>query len=229
MKYLTQITTGRTTRLLGACALLAGGFGSAALLAAGAASAATCSPTVLTETTCTMVGTADLTGGNLSLTAPATLSWTDTLNGAAQTAVDTITGDQSYGVDDASGTAAGWHVNASATQFASLTVPADTLPADTTLFTNGSITDPTAATAPDTACVVIATPVTCSAPTNTTTYPAAIDATAAPIFNAAIGTGVGSMIIGATVPVGWWINIPADATAEPDYTSTITLDIVTAP
>jgi hypothetical protein len=228
MKYLTQMTTGRVTRLLGACALLAGGAGAAGLLTAGTASAAACGTATEAGTSCTTGGSADLTGGLLTLTAPATLSWGTVLNGADQELVDTTTADQTLGVVDATGTGAGWNISASATQFTTGGDTPLTLAAATTLSINGAAAGvQTDTTAPDGSCLAGST---CVVPTNALAgdYPIAITTTAAPIFEAALGTGEGSIVIGAVDPVGWWVNVPAD-TAAGTYTSTITLELATGP
>jgi hypothetical protein len=68
------------------------------------------------------------------------------------------------------------------------------------------------------------------------TYPVAITTAAATptpvtIYEAAVGTGLGEILIGGSAsanPVGWWVSIPG--TAVPGtYTSTVTLAIISAP
>jgi WxL domain surface cell wall-binding len=201
--------------------------GSAALTSA-AASAAACGGPVPAGSNCTMTGTVDVAGGALTLTSPASLSWSATLTGTDQSAVDVVPGDQQYTVDDATGTGAGWHVTTSATTFTS---GSDTLPDAGTFVTNGSVSSVSAASGPTATCTG-----TCTLPTDTTTYPVAITTaasspTAVTIYDASAGTGLGQVVIGGSAaanPVGWWVNLPADTVAG-TYTSTITMAIVSAP
>jgi hypothetical protein len=60
---------------------------------------------------------------------------------------------------------------------------------------------------------------------------AASTPTPATIYDTAAATGLGQMVIGGSAaanPVGWWVNIPASAKAG-DYTSTITMAIISGP
>jgi hypothetical protein len=210
MKYLMRLVRGRLVRLLGACALLTGAIG---VTAAGTAQAVTCGGATLAGTTCTITGTLSLTSGSLTLTAPSALGWGALLTGLDQQLVDTTTAHQSYLVDDATGTGAGWHVTASATTFAAGNA---TLPDVGTFVTTGSVTSETATTAPTAAC---SSGASCILPTNATTYPVAITTassspTAVNIYDAAGSTGAGSITIGIGAnPVGWWVTVPA--TAQP--------------
>ncbi|XVQ83260.1 WxL domain-containing protein [Microbispora siamensis] len=173
-----------------------------------------------------MTATATLTGGSLTLAAPASLGWTGTLNGNNQSLVDTTAADQQYTVSDATGSGAGWHVTLSATQF---TNGPNTLPNSGTFVTNGSTTSISSTNAPTATCSG-----TCTLPTNSgITYPVAITTGAAPatIYHAAANTGLGQVVIGGSAapnPVGWWINIPANASAG-SYTSTVTMAINSGP
>ncbi len=212
---------GRRARLLGACVLLTGGIGASALLT-GTAGAATC----VAGAACSMTGTAALTGGALNLTTPTALGWAVTLAGLSQQVVDTTTGDQSYTVDDATGGGAGWHVTVDATTFTTGTV---TLANTGTFSTNGSTGAATAAatTAPTQACTNTGQ---CTLPTNAITFPEAITTAAATpppttIYEAAATTGIGSVLIGG---VGWWLTLPG-TTAAGSYTSTVDMNIVSAP
>ncbi len=179
---------------------------------------------------CTVTGTLTITAGGLTLTAPASLGWAATLNGANQSVVDVTAADQQYTVNDGTGSATGWHVTLSATTF---TNGSHTLPDTGTFVTTGSVTSISATTAPTAAC---AASTTCTLPTNTTTYPVAVTTassspTAVAIYDTAAGTGVGQIVIGgssAANPVGWWVNVPASASAGA-YTSTITMAVVSAP
>ena len=117
MRHLTRVTRRRLARLLAACLLLAGGLGAAGLLTAGPAGAAACSGAVPAGTSCTDTGTLVLTAGALTLTSPTALGWAGTLNGLDQQLVDPTSAHQSYLVNDATGSGAGWHVTVSATTF----------------------------------------------------------------------------------------------------------------
>lgn len=232
MRQFMHTTRKRSVHLFGACALLAGGIGMPVLLGAGSAQAATCGTADATGVSCSLTGTFVLGGGALSLTPPGALGWTGAVTGVDQALPDTaVSGvDETYLVDDATGSGAGWHVTASATTFTS-TTPAATL--GTAAFqTNGSVTDETDVTTPTTACSAATA---CTLPTDTTVYPVDIPTAAVPtaftIYDASASTGLGSVIIGGAGtahPVGWWLNVPANTLAA-TYTSTVTLAIVTAP
>jgi hypothetical protein len=229
-----HITAKGGIRLFGACALLAGGIGVPVLLGAGNAQAATCGTATGTGVSCSLTGTLGLTGGALSLTPPDALGWGGTVTGADQELADTTGGgaDETYLVNDATGSGAGWHVTASATTFTS-TTPAATLADGGTFQTNGSVADETDTTVPTTACSAGSA---CTLPDNTTSYP--VDIATAPstptpsvIYDTSAGTGLGSIIIGgdlAAQPVGWWLNVPASTLAG-TYTSTITMAVIAAP
>jgi hypothetical protein len=213
-----------------ACVLLTAGIGVSALLGAGTARAAACPGTaVAAGTTCTDTGTVNFTGGALTLVSPTALTWTGTDNGVNQALADATTAHQAYVVDDATGSGAGWNVTVSATTFAA-TGPVY-LP--TSAFsTNGSITSAISATGPTAACT---TGSTCTLPTDTSvTYPVAITTalttpTPVKIYDALANTGLGSITIGLPGnPVGWWVAVPANVKPG-TYTSTVTLEILTAP
>jgi hypothetical protein len=220
-------------RILGAC-VLAGGIGAPVLLGAGAAQAATCGTATTAGVSCTLAGTLGLTAGALNLTPPGALGWGTTATGVDQQLADTTAGgaDETYLVDDASGSGAGWHVTASATTFTS-TSPAATLANTGTFVTNGSATVETATTAPTATC---SSGSACTLPTNTTVYPVGITTAASlpvasTIYDTSASSGLGSIVIGgvgAAHPVGWWLNVPANAIAG-TYTSTVILAVVTAP
>jgi hypothetical protein len=196
------------------------------------AEAASCSTATPAGTTCTMTGTMTLGAGTLTLTGPSSgsLTWGTTLSGLDQTATDTTSTDQIYTVNDATGSYLGWHVTVSATQF---TTGSLTLSNTGTLSTNGSVTSVTGTTAPSTACTASAT---CTLPTNTTTYPVAITTaatspTAYTVYDDSANTGIGSVDIGGSAsanPVGWWVSIPA-TTKPGTYTSTVTMEVISAP
>jgi hypothetical protein len=219
----------RLLHALGVLLILAGGLtaGSVALMS-GTASAAGCGTAVPAGSNCTMTGTVTLTGGALTLMSSSSLSWAATLTGSDQSVVDVVSGDQQYTVNDATGSGAGWHVTAAATTF---TNGAHTFSNTGTFVTNGSVTSITATTAPTATCTG-----TCTLPSNSTTYPVAITTAASSptpviIYDTAAATGLGQIIIGGSAqpnPVGWWVNVPASASAG-SYTSTITMAIISGP
>jgi hypothetical protein len=221
----------RFLHALGVLVILAGGLtaGSVALLS-GPADAAACGTAVPAGSNCTLTGTVSLTAGALTLTSPTSLSWVGTLAGANQSLVDTTATDQQYTVSDATGSGAGWHVTTSATTF---TNGPSNFPNTGTFVTNGSTTSVTAASAPTATCGGSGS---CMLPTNSTVYPVAITTatgspTPATIYDTAAGTGLGQIVVGGSTaanPVGWWVNVPASASAG-SYTSTITMAIVSGP
>jgi hypothetical protein len=234
MRHLLRVIRRRVGPVVGACALLAGGIGGCVVAGAGVAQAAICPGTpVVAGTTCTDTGTLTFTAGTLTLLSPTALAWTAADTGLNQQVVDTNVAHQTYVVDDATGSGAGWHVTVSATTFTS-TTPAATLANTGTFSTNGSITSQALTTAPTGACT---TGVTCTVPTNTATYPVAITTaptapTAVTIYDTAAATGLGSITVGlpGAAAVGWWVAIPANAVPSTSgYISTVTLEVLTAP
>lgn len=236
MRHLLRVVERRVGPVVGACVLLAGGIAGCVLGGAGTAAAAACPGTpVVGGTTCTDTGTLTFGAGTLSLLSPTALAWTGTGTGLNQLLVDANTAHQSYVVDDATGSGAGWNVTVSATTFTS-TVPAATLPNTAAFATNGSLTLTSGAlstTAPTAACT---TGATCTLPTDTAvTYPvimntAATTPTVYKIYDALAATGLGSITIGlpGAAPVGWWVAVPANAVPA-TYTSTVTLEVISAP
>ena len=232
MWHLLRMTRRRAGPVAGACVLLTGGVGACVLLGAGTAQAAICPGTpVAAGTACTDTGTLTFTGGSLNLLSPIALTWAGTGNGLNQQLVDATTAHQSYVVDDATGSGDGWNVTVSATTFTSIS-PAATLVNAGTFSTNGSITSAVATTAPTGACTSGAT---CTVPTDTSVYPVAITTaasspTAYKIYDTSAATGLGSITIGlpGAAPVGWWVAVPANAVPGL-YTSTVTLEVLTAP
>ena len=170
-----------------------------------------------------------ISGDPLGLTAPATLTWADTLNGDNQSVVDTNTSDQTYTVVDATGTDAGWTVTAEATPFIGSATGA-VLPDATVFETNGDPSRESSTAVPAAQC---ATGSDCTLPTpsGSIAYPVQITVAAsgtgqpAAIYDAKAGTGMGAIVIS---DVGWWLNIPADARVD-TYTSTITLAVDSGP
>jgi hypothetical protein len=165
--------------------------------------------------------------GTLTLTSPGSLTWSGALSGANQQGVDTTAADQQLTVSDSTGTAAGWHITASMT---TLTAGTYTIPNTGAMDVTGSVSSVTS-TAPSATCVG-----SCILPTNTTTYPVVMNtASSSPpsftLYDTASGTGVGQITLGgssATYPIGWWMNVPANAHAG-TYTSTMTLTVVSGP
>jgi hypothetical protein len=233
MRHLLHVIRRRVGPVAGACVLLAGGIGACVLGGAGTAEATACPGTgVVAGTSCTDSGTLTFTAGTLTLASPTVLTWSAVNNGLNQAVVDTNTAHQTYVVDDATGSGAGWNVTVSATTFTNGTV---SLPLAGTFSTNGSVASATVATAPTAVCTGGGA---CTLPTDTAvTYPVAVTcAASAPtpvkIYDAAIGppSGLGSITIGypGAAAVGWWVTVPANAVPA-TYTSTITLEVITAP
>jgi hypothetical protein len=170
-----------------------------------------CSLLALAPVASATTATATLTGGSLAFIngTPAAVSFSGALNGANQT----LTTTQPYDVSDATGSAAGWNVTATSTQFLSgaktLAIGATTVPS-----------------APSIACDAT---VTCTVATNTTTYPYTLPAattapTATKMIDASAATGMGNQ----TVTPTWSLAIPA-ATQAGIYTSTWTMSLVSGP
>lgn len=157
--------------------------------------------------------TANLTAGSLGfVSAPPNVTFSDTLNGANQTA----TAPQAIDVSDATGSGAGWNVTATSTT-----------------FTNGGHTLGTGATTiaatPGVACDTGATCQPATPLGSSVSYPytlpaAAVAPTATKMFDANANTGMGNQTFTPT----WSLAIPANAYAG-SYTSTWTLSLVSAP
>jgi hypothetical protein len=226
MRFLLDLTSRRTTRLLAASALLIGVGG--ATMAASSASAAACDDATFSQT-CTMAGSAAITGGALGMLAPVGQSWATQLNGADQQLVDTA--DASFTVQDITGSGDGWDVTAGATQFTGTTSDTNLLATTGTLVYNGSTTSETVGATPGNACApatacTVATPTGLVMPVDFTT-----DGTLENIYDADTATGMGNIVVGALsggAPAAWWLNVPAGAVAD-TYTSTITLAINSGP
>jgi hypothetical protein len=155
--------------------------------------------------------TLSVNGGSLTEVNATTPTPSVTLNGTDQTVTYTL----AITATDATGSGAGWNLTITSTQFST----GGGTPK--TLATNAStITGVTAA------CVGGST---CTNPTNSVTYPAAVPAggtapTAVEFFNAAASSGMGKFTITPTVAIA----IPANTFAG-TYTSTITLAAVSGP
>jgi hypothetical protein len=230
MRHLLRVIRRHAGPAVGACALLTGVICAGVLTGAGTAQAAICPGTpVVAGTTCTDTGTLTFTAGVLNLLSPIALTWTAVDNGLNQLLFDSNTAHQTYTVDDATGSGAGWNVTVSATTFTNGTV---SLPLAGTFSTNGSVASQAATTAPTATCTSGAT---CTLPTDTTVYPVAITcAASAPtpykIYDTSAATGLGSIVIGypGAAAVGWWVAVPANAVPA-TYTSTVTLEVISAP
>lgn len=201
-------------------------------LTPGTASATSCGTAIPAGSSCTMTGTLNLTGGTLALTTSSSLTWTATLNGFDQSVSDVVAGDEQYTVNDATGTGAGWHVTMAATTF---TNGSHTL-ADTGTLVAGTTSSIAATTDPTATCGANST---CTLPTDSTPYPVAITTAATSpspslIYDTAALSGLGEVVIGGSTaanPVGWWLNIPANTYygSAGVYTSTITMEVISAP
>jgi WxL domain surface cell wall-binding len=232
MRFLLDLTSRRTTRLLAASALLIGVGG--ATMAASSAPAAQCDG-VTFAASCDMIGTATISGQSLGMAAPATQTWSVPLDGLDHQLVDATAPDTSFLVQDFTGTGDGWTVSAAATQFVgTLVTPTDTntLANTGTLVFNGSTTSETTGAIPSNDC---APGTTCTAATTTglaEPVDIAQDGTGPfTIYGATVGTGMGTIRVGALAganPAAWWVNVPASAKADV-YTSTITLAISSVP
>jgi WxL domain surface cell wall-binding len=230
MRHLLRVIRRRVGPVVGFSVLLAGVIGAGVLAGAGTAQAACPGTPVVAGTSCADTGTLTFTAGSLTLASPTALTWTAVNNGLNQGVVDTNTAHQSYIVDDATGSGAGWNVTVSATTFTNGTVSLPLGPG--TFTTNGSITSAAATAGPTFVCT--STP-GCTLPTDTTVYPPAITCAASSptpvkIFSASALTGLGSITVGfpGAAPVGWWVTVPANAVPA-TYTSTVTLEVITGP
>jgi len=163
-------------------------------------------PSASTAATTNVTGT--VSAGTLSLSSPATAAFSATLDGTDQTPTYSLP----LTLTDARGGGLGWNTTITSTQFTS---GPNTLP--TTASTITGVTS---------ACVSGST---CTAPTNSNTYPLTIPAaTVAPaavkFFNAAASTGLGKFTLTPAVSV----SVPASTLAG-GYASTLTLASVSGP
>jgi WxL domain surface cell wall-binding len=153
--------------------------------------------------------TVTVSAGTLSLATSAAPSMAVTLDGTDQTPTYTLP----MTVSDARGSGAGWNVTITSTTFSTGGASA--------LSTSAS-----QVTAVSSSC---ASGTTCTAPTNSITYPLTVPAgatapTAVKLFNSAVNTGLGGFTITPTVGV----SVPAN-TATGTYTSTVTIAVVSGP
>ena len=151
-----------------------------------------------------------IANGELSASTTAAPSLSATITGQDQTVNYSLP----INVIDSTGTGAGWNLTITSTQFSTSGAPADTLPTTaSTVISSMS------------ACATSS----CTDPTNTVAYPFTIPAGVTPpapvkLFNAAMGTGMGSFTVTPSVN----ILIPGSTLAG-TYTSTISLAIVSGP
>jgi len=157
-------------------------------------------------------GTATLTAGSLSFTAPATIAFSATLTGLDQTA----SASQALDVADATGSGTGWKLQATSTAFCTSGNVHCLANAATTVQSPG----------PTVACDASST---CTTATNGVSYPYTLPAaTSAPaattFFNAAAASGLGKQTVTATFTVA----IPANTYAG-TYNSIWTYSLASAP
>lgn len=225
MRFLVQTRRRRVAGLVAGCVLALGSVASLAMAGAGTAGASTCTA----GGACAVAGTATLSAGTLNMTTPSTLTWTATLTGAVQDAVDTTAADRTLTVDDATGSGTGWHVTVAATTFS--TTGGTKLANTGTFSVNGSLTTATTGATPDAACTITGQ---CTLPSGTEpTYPVAVTTAAttptpSTLYTAAAASGLGSVLIGGTTPVGWWISLPGNAKSGA-YGSAIDLTVASGP
>lgn len=166
-------------------------------IAAAALVASTAALAGTLTTTATVSGTA-----GISLSLPSNPSITDTLDGTDQT----VSYAPVLSVIDARGTGGGWNLTINASTFSDglgHSLAPGTVTGVTSACTGGS---------------------TCTAATNSVTYPLTIGSTASKFFNSAANTGLGRFNVTPTISVA----IPGNAYAG-TYTSTVTLASVAGP
>jgi hypothetical protein len=146
-----------------------------------------------------------ITGGSLTMTNPTVSNFEGvTLDGQA---TDTTADLDAFSVTDATGSGAGWHVTVQAGQFVG---PNHSLATSSLTMSKPSVTaNGTTSTAP-----------------SVTSGPYTIDvATPVQFTSAAVNTGMGEYDYGQTLLT---LSLPANVFAE-TYTSTVTLDVNSAP
>ena len=145
--------------------------------------------------------TATLSAGSLTITAPpANFSYTGTLTGDVLNLASSF----AIGVNDATGSKAGWNLQG--------TIGVLTSGSDTIAAANHTIQS------------VAVTGVTGTAPVNAIGYPLVLPTAAAKIYNAGANTGKGK----STETFTTQLAVPADAAAG-TYTATFTVTIVSGP
>ncbi len=145
--------------------------------------------------------TATLGAGSLSIpAAPANFSYTGTLTGD----ILNLSSSFAVGVNDATGSKAGWNLQATV---GVLTAGTDTIPASAHTIQSAAISGTTG-----------------TAPVNGISYPMAIPTSAAKIFSSATTKGMGK----STETFTTQLAVPADAAAG-SYSATLTVTIVAGP
>ena len=185
---------------------------------------------VIKQLTCTITGTATVAAGTLSVGAPSTLKWSNTLSGFDLNKDGSLT---IVAVDTGSGT--GWSLTATVTPFTDSTGTTKCTAAapcrmHKPLTINGSSTSAKVNTTAGEQCDDGST---CHLLTNEVTYPVTLPTTCAAsgrscqpavLASAAKTSGMGAI----ELSTDWWLTIPANTYAG-TYTSTITLSIVSGP
>jgi putative surface cell wall-binding protein len=150
----------------------------------------------------TLSATAAVAGtAGVSLNLPTAPTVNATLDGTDQA----ISYAPKLGIVDARGTGSGWNVTVAATPFTS----------STHTFAAGTITSVAQACAAGS---------TCSAPTNSVSYPLSLSATANKVFSAAANSGMGKVDVTPTIQT----SIPGNAYAG-NYSSTLTIATALSP
>jgi hypothetical protein len=154
-------------------------------------------------------GTATISAGSLTFVAPASASFSATLNGVNQT----VNSNQSFDVTDATGSGTGWNITATSTT-----------------FTSGSRTLPTTAVtvqaAPTQSCDALTT---CTLATTSVNFPYTLPAgatapTATKIYNSTADSGMGAQTSVAVMRLALAAN-----TYTGTYTSTWTYSLISGP
>lgn len=193
---------------------------------------------------CTTSGTIGILSGGLTINGPVSENWSTTLNGQSQLLFDTASADEGMVASDlrgllSTGAGSGWDITASGTAFTG-TNTSTTIPDNATgqvLAFNGGGSVSTDTATPTAACFYGT--LLCTLPTAPTTpvvaYPAFVptgsSVTALRIYNAAAGSGVGVIQIGANGaanPGVWSVTLPPGLAVD-TYKSTITLTIAAGP
>jgi hypothetical protein len=146
--------------------------------------------------------TATLSGGSLTVAAPASFSYSGTLTGD----VLNLGSNFAVSVNDATGSKAGWQIQASVGVLTD--AASDTIPAASHTIQSVAVSGITGNTGP----------------VNSITYPMAIPTTAAKIFNSALAKGMGK----STETFTTQLAVPADAAAG-SYSATMTVSIIAGP
>jgi len=222
----------------GAAVLVAGLVVTATVALSGSASAAACRGLTRLAGSCTTTATVTITAGGLTVGAPASLTWTAAITGAAQTIYDANANDEILYTSDLRGlpstnAGAGWNVTATAGTFTGATgaTLADTAGGQVLAFGGGAAGADS--NVPTAACVVARA---CNpASTNVTGYPLFVptgpSATPTKIYNASTTTGQGVGQVGGSTaahPAVWQVHLPPVVTAG-TYTSTVTVTIAAVP